>query len=210
MPKVPSMSRQSADEKTRIVIAVTETTRLPVLWKAAARRFGTLPVEVVTLFLEDDRWVRAASLPFTREISRLSGSSAGVCVGSQRQPGLRNPVGAGPAEGRPLCEREAALAITALRDGRSSRVRVPDATRLPGRGRRRKRPLRRKIAGLVGPRRRRLQVTPSSCRHSASRPRTTRLPFKGPRVSVTTVHCPSRCSRSWKYSTTQSRVMPRS
>ncbi len=32
----------------------------------------------------------------------------------------------------------------------------------------------------------------SNCRHSASRPRTTRLPFIGPRVSVTTVCWPSR------------------
>jgi len=79
------MNNQPADDKTRIVIAITESTRLPALWKAAARQFGTLPVEVITLFLEDDSWVRAASLPFTREISRLSGSSADFTLTRAKQ-----------------------------------------------------------------------------------------------------------------------------
>ena len=74
------MNHSPASDRIRIVIAITETTPLDALWKAAARQFGDLPAEVVALFFEDDRWMRAASLPFTREFSRLGGTPADFTV----------------------------------------------------------------------------------------------------------------------------------
>ena len=58
------------DGPARVLIAVTEMSPVPDLWRAALNRIDR-DAEVVALFLSDDRWRRAASLPFTREISRL-------------------------------------------------------------------------------------------------------------------------------------------
>lgn len=57
----------------RIVIAVTEGCPVHALWRAALERLPDTPAEIVTLFVADDRWHRAASLPFTREITRIGG-----------------------------------------------------------------------------------------------------------------------------------------
>ena len=62
-----------SDDRIRILIAVTEASPVTELWQAALR-LGGRDTEVVALFLPDDRWHRAASLPFTREVSRLGGS----------------------------------------------------------------------------------------------------------------------------------------
>ena len=62
-----------AEPKPRIVIAVTEFTPVHVLWRAAMRLLEDSPAELVALFVEEDRWHRVASLPFTREISRTGG-----------------------------------------------------------------------------------------------------------------------------------------
>lgn len=62
-----------AEMKVRIVMAVTETTPVARLWEAARRLLRELPADLVTLYLEDDRWHRVASLPFTREILRSGG-----------------------------------------------------------------------------------------------------------------------------------------
>ncbi len=56
-----------------MVIAVTESCSVRKLWKAAVRNVGHSQDELVALFVPDDRWHRAASLPFTREISRVGG-----------------------------------------------------------------------------------------------------------------------------------------
>ena len=56
-----------------MVIAVTESCSVRALWKAAIRNVGQSQDELVALFVPDDRWHRAASLPFTREISRVGG-----------------------------------------------------------------------------------------------------------------------------------------
>lgn len=61
------------DAKTRVIIAVTEPGWIAHLWQAALRRLSETPGDLVTLFLEDERWLRAASLPFTREFSRIGG-----------------------------------------------------------------------------------------------------------------------------------------
>ena len=67
--------------KLRVVIAVTETTPVTRLWKAALQLLRESPADVATLYVEDDRWHRVASLPFTREILR----SGGVPVEFTRQ-----------------------------------------------------------------------------------------------------------------------------
>jgi hypothetical protein len=67
--------------KLRVVIAVTDTTPVARLWEAALGLLRESPADLVTLYVEDDRWHRIASLPFTREISR----SGGVPVEFTRQ-----------------------------------------------------------------------------------------------------------------------------
>jgi hypothetical protein len=57
-------------DKRRIVIALTETSPVPRLWRAAMARHAESPADLLTLFLQDERWLRAASLPFTREFPR--------------------------------------------------------------------------------------------------------------------------------------------
>ena len=69
------------DVKLRIVIAVTETTPVALLWEAALRLLRESRAELAALYVRDDRWHRVASLPFTREILR----SGGVAVEFTRQ-----------------------------------------------------------------------------------------------------------------------------
>ena len=59
--------------KLRVVIAVTETSPVARLWEAALRLLRESPADLVALYVEDDRWHRVASLPFTREILRSGG-----------------------------------------------------------------------------------------------------------------------------------------
>ncbi len=61
---------KKSDRPTRILIAITEQSPVSELWQAALKQVDR-DAEVVALFVSDDRWHRAASLPFTREISRL-------------------------------------------------------------------------------------------------------------------------------------------
>ena len=69
------------DVKLRVVIAVTETTPVALLWERAVRLLRESPAELAALYVRDDRWHRVASLPFTREILR----SGGVAVEFTRQ-----------------------------------------------------------------------------------------------------------------------------
>ena len=64
------------ETKLRVVIAVTETSPVPPLWEAAMQLLRESPGELVALFVEEDHWHRAASLPFTREISRVGAATA--------------------------------------------------------------------------------------------------------------------------------------
>lgn len=57
-----------------VLLAVTETSPLDKLWASLVERVAGSPAEVVTLFMSDEAWYRAASLPFTSEISRVSGT----------------------------------------------------------------------------------------------------------------------------------------
>ena len=68
------------DDRLRVVIAVTESSPLSELWRAAMKFMSESPAELVALFFDDDRWRRAASLPFTREISRIGGPVADFTV----------------------------------------------------------------------------------------------------------------------------------
>lgn len=61
-------------KRLRILIAVTEFSPVTELWHAAVRFADSSKAEYVALFIDDDRWRRAASLPFTREISRIGGA----------------------------------------------------------------------------------------------------------------------------------------
>ena len=53
----------------RILIAITEFSPVDLLWQAALKRIGDTPTELLALYFAEDHWRRAASLPFTREIS---------------------------------------------------------------------------------------------------------------------------------------------
>lgn len=66
----------ATETRLRVVIAVTETSFVAPLWEAAMQLLRESPGELVTLFVEEDHWHRAASLPFTREIPRFGGASA--------------------------------------------------------------------------------------------------------------------------------------
>lgn len=68
------MSRN--DEKFRVLIAITETSAVDALWQVALRHLGKEGRELTAVYVSEDRWQRAASLPFTREISRVSGANA--------------------------------------------------------------------------------------------------------------------------------------
>jgi hypothetical protein len=59
----------------RVVLAVTEAGSLQVLWRTAMEQMSRERAELITVFVRDDRWRRAASLPFTEEVSRASGGS---------------------------------------------------------------------------------------------------------------------------------------
>jgi hypothetical protein len=68
------------EDKLRVVIAVTASSPLAALWHAAMNLLDESPGQLVALFIDDDRWQRAASLPFTREISRIGGAVADFTV----------------------------------------------------------------------------------------------------------------------------------
>jgi hypothetical protein len=59
--------------RLRVVLAVTETTPVARLWETVLRLLRDTPAELTALYVEDDRWHRIASLPFTREILRSGG-----------------------------------------------------------------------------------------------------------------------------------------
>ena len=59
--------------RLRVVMAVTETTPVARLWETALRLLQEAPAELAALYVQDDRWHRVASLPFTREILRSGG-----------------------------------------------------------------------------------------------------------------------------------------
>ena len=67
---------RKASDKRRVLLAITETSSLRTLWRVVTQQVEGDKTELVTVFVSDDRWHRAASLPFTREVSRMGGGSA--------------------------------------------------------------------------------------------------------------------------------------
>ncbi len=57
----------------RVLLAVSEASPPDKLWHAVVEYIADDRAEIVTVVVRDDRWHRAATLPFTREISRFSG-----------------------------------------------------------------------------------------------------------------------------------------
>jgi hypothetical protein len=58
----------------RVMLAVTETSPLEILWESLVEYVAGSRAEVITVFVGDDTWRRVASLPFAVEISRISGT----------------------------------------------------------------------------------------------------------------------------------------
>jgi hypothetical protein len=75
----------TTDTKPRVLIALLESTPVDQLWKAALDRLSRTPSELMAIFFAEDHWHRAASLPFTREISRLSGANVDFTLQRARQ-----------------------------------------------------------------------------------------------------------------------------
>ena len=73
------------NEGRLIILAVTETSPLPALWRVAKEHLEHPHDEIMTFMLRDDRWQRAASLPFTREVSRISGRHTNFTHGRAAQ-----------------------------------------------------------------------------------------------------------------------------
>lgn len=74
-----------ANDKRRILLAITESSSLPELWRVVIENLQSGAAELITLFVSDDRWHRAASLPFTREVSRVGGGSENFTPQRARQ-----------------------------------------------------------------------------------------------------------------------------
>ena len=66
---------KNTDDKRRVLLAITEASPLQELWRAVIEHLSGSRGDLTTVFVSDDRWHRAASLPFTREVSRYSGDS---------------------------------------------------------------------------------------------------------------------------------------
>ncbi len=67
------MSRKS--DRRRVYIAITDTSPVSELWRAAEEHLSGAEADLVAVYVTDDRWRRAATLSFTREISRLGGQT---------------------------------------------------------------------------------------------------------------------------------------
>ena len=63
-----------SENRQRIVIALTESSSAESLWRTAIEASRKSESDMVALFIDDERWELAASLPFTREIPRLGGA----------------------------------------------------------------------------------------------------------------------------------------
>ncbi len=110
------------NDSVRIVIAVTETSPVQTLWRAALDRLREAPAEIVALFLADDRWHRVASLPFTCEISRIGGSIAAFTLQRAEQLNAEAVRRARRDIERLAAEANLALAFEVLSETDSNRI----------------------------------------------------------------------------------------
>ena len=65
----------TGNDRTRVILAITETAPIDVLWRVVSKWASSPGTEVVAVFVAEDHWHRAASLPFTQEIARVGGST---------------------------------------------------------------------------------------------------------------------------------------
>lgn len=65
----------NTDGTRRVLIAITESCPVDLLWRAAIRRLAGSGAALTAIYVAEGHWHRAASLPFTREISRVSGAN---------------------------------------------------------------------------------------------------------------------------------------
>ncbi len=65
----------TGSDRTRVILAITETAPIDTLWQVVSKWASSPTTEVVAIFVAEDHWHRAASLPFTREIARVGGSA---------------------------------------------------------------------------------------------------------------------------------------
>lgn len=61
--------------KHRVMLALTESSRARPLWRAAMDLLVNGEGELIAVFVADERWEQAARLPFTREISAVTGAT---------------------------------------------------------------------------------------------------------------------------------------
>jgi hypothetical protein len=79
------MEMNVSKDNVRVLIAITEASPVDALWRVALRRLGEGGRELTAVYLSEGHWHRAASLPFTREISRISGANAAFTEQRARQ-----------------------------------------------------------------------------------------------------------------------------
>ncbi len=74
-----------SSDTLRVIIAVTEPASLPRLWHEAVEAAGEKAADMLALIIDDERWDRAASLPFTREIPKFGGAAADFTLQRAKQ-----------------------------------------------------------------------------------------------------------------------------
>ncbi len=65
----------TGNDRTRVIVAITESAPIDELWQVVSKWASSPGTELVAVFIAEDHWHRAASLPFTREIARVGGST---------------------------------------------------------------------------------------------------------------------------------------
>jgi len=118
--------RKSEQEKRieRVIIAVTELAPVQQMWGEALQFLDESRAEIHAVFVEDERWYRAASLPFTREISRVSGVTADFTMQRASAAGIGSGANQGPRGGHPVRRNSTG-------SGRSAAVQRVEETGLP-------------------------------------------------------------------------------
>ena len=109
----------------RVLIAVTEPEAVAELWRVAVEQMAGAPAEIVAVFVRDDRWRRAASLPFTREVSRLSGAAADFTARRAEQVDRDAATRAQERIERLAMEANRQLAFEILSEREHRRIREP-------------------------------------------------------------------------------------
>jgi hypothetical protein len=116
------MSRN--DDTARVLIALTEASPVDRLWKAALDRMARTQAELMALYFAEYHWHRAASLPFTREISRLGSAPVDFTLRRARQIHEASIAEAREMVGKLAADAKLSLAFEVL--GESDRERVRD------------------------------------------------------------------------------------